>query len=367
MADIAVFDARWHCVGNGSGRLWVEQVIRHLAGLIPPSLVLKVVVRKGHAGCVPWCASDIVELPSDLRGGAWAEALTQVADYFNARLVLTHYCCAQTTKRRQVIVVHDILFEDFPDLFTANQRMAFSATRATIPMAWGVITVSQYTHLRLLAHGYLRSNQRVTVIPNGVSHVDIDLPCPHNHQVPMPYVMYLGRLTDRKNLHVLAAAASEPSWPAGMKVLVCGSFDGVSRRSREAVADLVARGLGLHLQSLPDACVYTLLKGSEALVYVPVAEGFGLPVAEAAALRVAAITTTIPAAVERELPGVRILRSLSPAGLAKAVALTVRDRTAADESVGMYEQLPAGLHWRQVAEQVARVLVDGGERITDVR
>lgn len=354
MADVALVDARWHCVGHRSGRLWIEQVLRYLPTFAPGGLTLKVVVREGHAACVGWNPSDVEELPATLHGQAWAHALGSLARELGADILLTHYLTVPVEGLRQIVVVHDVIHEDYPEMYTPEQLNNFAALRRDLHKAAEVITVSEYTRSRLLAHDYVRSSQLITVIPNGVSHTAVDLPCVHNHHAPHRYVIFIGRLTDRKNLHVLLAAMDEKAWPVGMRTVVCGEFDGVSDRARSAVAQLVATGRGRHFVNLPDQCVYTLLQRATALTYIPTVEGFGLPVAEGAALGVDVITTGIPVAVEYALPRVEVLESLSARALADAVARAARRRIDEDAALrGSRVSIMRELHWRGCAAGVA--------------
>lgn len=107
------------------------------------------------------------------------------------------------------------------------------------------------------------------------------------------YLLYVGAVEARKNLHRLLEAyrASGITTP-----LVISGPDGLGAASIDAQIAATAGAIRLGLQ--PRGTVLQLLANARALVFVSLAEGFGLPVAEAMALGTPVLAANVPALAE---------------------------------------------------------------------
>ena len=142
-------------------------------------------------------------------------------------------------------------------------------------------------------------------LPIRVAHlgVDVDFFQNGNNQaapvVPDPYFLCLGTIEPRKNIGLLLdvweqlAARQDPTDMPHL--VICG-------RRGWMVEDLLARldrsplkGRVIHeFNDLGDGALFGLLRGARALLFPSLAEGFGLPPAEAAVLGVPVIANDLP-------------------------------------------------------------------------
>ena len=112
--------------------------------------------------------------------------------------------------------------------------------------------------------------------------------------VPRPYVVALGTIEPRKNLALLLDLWAD--WPEAPHLVICGRR-GWERP--EVLARLDARPARvIELPGLADAQVAALVRDAAALVFPSLAEGFGLPPAEALALGTPALVSDLPACRE---------------------------------------------------------------------
>ncbi|WP_252973256.1 glycosyltransferase family 4 protein [Thermus thermophilus] len=191
---------------------------------------------------------------------------------------------------RQVVTVHDVVPLDHPEWL--NPRFA-AWYRFLVPRlvrrVRRVITISEFTRTRLLERTGVEP-KKIVVIPNGVDvrfhprseeevrKVRNTLGIPTAH-----YVLSLGSLEPRKNLHRLLQAWErvQEEIPGDVWLVVAGA-KGKSLVFREVSFDRLPPRVYL-TGHVPDEYLPALYSGALAFAYVSVYEGFGLPPLEAMA------------------------------------------------------------------------------------
>jgi len=192
-----------------------------------------------------------------------------------------------------VATVHDLAFLSFPGEFPWRRRwLARLRARHAVRRAAHLIADSAATRADLLRN-YPVAEERVTVahagfVPALASPVDATevARVRRAHELPGPFVLYLGRLQPRKNLPRLIAAfeqvcAAHPELPHHL--VLAGAAGWMERSIHAAVAASPLRDR-IHLPGfVPEADLPVLLQEAEVLALVSLWEGFGLPVLEAMA------------------------------------------------------------------------------------
>ena len=142
-----------------------------------------------------------------------------------------------------------------------------------------MITISENEKLRIATYGYSeRSN--IFVIHNGVDHFlqlrndskknNFEL---SNLKIEDDYVLYVGRINDRKNVKNLLVAMSLIQ--TNIKLIIVGASDW--KNSVEAnISDKI-----IHTGFVSESTLQELYKNAKAFVFVSYEEGFGLPPLEA--------------------------------------------------------------------------------------
>ena len=189
-----------------------------------------------------------------------------------------------------VNVIHDIGFEHFDDHLSAKDYWFY---RKYFPRyahgASACITVSNFSK-KDICDTYGVNQNRINVVYNGARQL-----IPTKESVPnsKPYFLYIGSLHPRKNITRVMQAFDR--WRSNhnhdVELLIVGRRLSKSSEISKVFENLENKS---HIQMkgyLNDSEMATLLKHAVALVYVPIFEGFGLPILEAFSLDTAVISS----------------------------------------------------------------------------
>jgi glycosyltransferase involved in cell wall biosynthesis len=208
------------------------------------------------------------------------------------RLSLLHsqYIAPPFSPVKDVVTIHDILFETHPHLFEgAFSARSIALIRRSARRASVVLTVSEFSRQALLER-YEIATERVIVTPNGVDRARFrpmdsePAGIRERYRLDGPFVLAIGRIEPRKNLTRLIRAFSRArrKLSRGVQLAIAGPED---FRSREVFreAEMHTKDSIRFLGAVPDADLPALYNLAEALAYPSLAEGFGIPVLEAMA------------------------------------------------------------------------------------
>ena len=199
-----------------------------------------------------------------------------------------------------VVTVHDLAFLRDPTKFT---RQGVRVMRRSLDVIRGVATLvltsSEASRRDLEVAGIEAA--RLRVIPLGVdaapaAAVDVERVRRH-HDLPERFVLFVGTLEPRKNLHRLAAAVARLDDP--LPLVVAGP-DGWGPGTEGVVGD--AQFLGF----VPREDLPGLYSAATVFAYPSEVEGFGLPVAEAMA-QGTPVVTSAGTATEEVAAGAAVL------------------------------------------------------------
>lgn len=271
--------------------LWFEPALRVPDGLVPPG------VRVQRYPGTPLPMRD--RLSSQL-------AVAQVAssrkhDVFHW---FAHVHAPVAPPKHGVITVHDLILEQFAELYpqhrTAGYRTARKLEAMAVRNARTLVADSQATADDVMArHGVPR--ERIQVAPLGVdphfapvSAAEVAGICKH-HQFDAPFVLYVGGIDARKDVPMLldAFARVKKKRKAPLLLVLAGH---VKKAPEFPEIEARAKHLGLGdslriLDFVPDEHLPRLLSAARVFAFPSRAEGFGLPPLEAMACGTPVVST----------------------------------------------------------------------------
>ena len=199
---------------------------------------------------------------------------------------------------KSAVLIHDTIPLDHPQYCRPDQVAPFAhKIAATAQYADLVIHISKDARTKTEAHFAKRGR-----VPPGVTaHLGLNLGQVQTLPQTDPYFVALGTIEPRKN-HALLFDIWERHQDGEIPPLHVIGAKGWADPDLFAQMDrLIARNLVIHHPNLSDPAAMCLLAGAQALLFPSLAEGFGLPPLEAAALGVPVIASDLP--VLREVLG----------------------------------------------------------------
>jgi glycosyltransferase involved in cell wall biosynthesis len=237
---------------------------------------------------------------SGAAGHAWEQLVLPVKA--KGRLIWGPCNTGPVMAASQILTIHGAAVIDHPEWFSASfVHLNRNLWPTLAKRARHIVTVSHFSKGRL-SEVLNIPESKITVIWNGVdesfrpsSQAAIEHAAASVGLANRPYFATLSTIEPRKNLGLVLQAWSraKPRLPSGMALLVIGgsgakSVFGRTIMDKSTVPDGVVFSGYVAEEMLP-----SLISGAQAVLYPSVYEGFGLPVLEAMACGVPAVTTQL--------------------------------------------------------------------------
>ena len=270
-----------------------------------------------------------------------------------------------------VSVVHDLTALTHPEWHNARTLVGFLPLwEKTVERAARFVCVSEST-ARDLSDLYPETTSRVAVACNGVE--KIFAPLSNSAEAERTrrrfasgrrYVLYLGTLEPRKNVETLVAAC-ERLWARrrSRPDLVLAGGPGwksaalVRRIARSPFRDKI------HVAGYaPRPVALDLYRAAEVFVYPSLAEGFGLPVAEAMACGTPVVASDIDALREVAGDAALLVPPHDAAELERTIARVLEDEETRESLRRAGPPRAALFTWEAAAERTATALARAADR-----
>ena len=204
------------------------------------------------------------------------------------------------------VMIHDTIPLDYPEVQRPQTVTDFNRQlRVVSEEADRVIAVSKVTNDSLTPH--LQRHGRVP--PIIVAHPGIDPVMPRYAEIPpdldlsRPYFVTVGTIEPRKYHSLLLEVWGSLDTEERPLLLICGNRGWLN----QTVFEALDRGVPdvIEVPDLSDSALAAVVHGSKGMLFPSIAEGFGMPPIEAAALGTPVVCADLP--VYRETLGDRIV------------------------------------------------------------
>ncbi|MFM7857495.1 MAG: glycosyltransferase family 4 protein [Flammeovirgaceae bacterium] len=216
-------------------------------------------------------------------------------------VLVTQYYPSPFSRGRRVVFIYDILYEDFPHLFTRQERYQLWPQKVLSKWAHGIITISQSEKERILKFRYVSRPEKVAVfslaadkrfkpkssfLPKKLAEVKL------KYNLPDEFLLYVGLLSGRKNLDNLIRAL--PMIKVDIPLVIIGNGHPTYASNHWALINqLNLKKRVIFTGFVSDDDLPALYALAKVFCFPSFAEGFGLPPLEA-------ISSGIPVAVSNQ-------------------------------------------------------------------
>lgn len=347
MFDAHTFDTGWQ--GTTTYLAGVLNSLPEAVAKVAPDLELKIICAAEREEPIRSTVNvDFDFLP--IRGGFLARNLTDIpktARAAQADLVVSQYVRPFRSACPTMSVIHDVLFLDYPQSFSWYYRMTrrilfgLSARHSTY-----VATVSRYSADRIAAHFGVSADE-VLITPNAVDEsfttATLSPGVSQNDATPIR-MLSVSRLEKRKRHEwgIYALEQLSKAKIAAQYQIIGGGSGPYAEELYAQVSAARARGLDVKLSSgMPFKMLVHTFATADLFLCPSEAEGFGIPVIEAAAAGVPCVVSDGGAL--GELDGMFVGQSF--------------DAQSKRAFVGAVERVVADLNNKKHAAQANRVVV----------
>lgn len=333
-----LFDGFWFHHGPPSQRHVLREMTKTWAELFPKDS-LALLVRKKHHDVASLDEPGLVA--EYFQTSLYPHALAVTAGAYGAirkftpDVVLNHNFSVPTTAL-SATYVHDFLFLDHPEWFTAAERMYFQGMPATA--RWSDVV---YTSTETEAGRIRRHIPRSQVVPVGLGLSSELLDATEDPQVISNlgvttgrFALTVGRLNSRKNLVTSLEAYLSSSLPQqGIPMIVVGESNGKNAMLNKRIEDAIAGGMIRMAGHVSDAELKALYQRAAVFVFLSLGEGYGMPPVEAAYFGCPQILSDLPVFRENLGDAATYVDPLNISEVSKALdVLTMADSSNVETS-----------------------------------
>jgi len=289
----------------------------------------------------PTRSRDSVSIPSRLIAKAWDVGFGRV--HAGGLVHATSFAMPPTTAKL-VVTVHDLAFLTYPEAYPGRGlRWHQDALHRSIDRATAFVVPAEQVAAQLTLAGADAS--AVHVIEEGADH----LPDPDQaaasallkgHGLGSAFILAVGTVEPRKNLQRLIAGylAAAENFPMPFPLVIAGPS------GWGAEIGQVSEGVVL-LGRVEAATLAGLYRMARAVCYVPIEEGFGLPVVEAMHAGTPVVSSAVPAAKGASI----VVDPLDVASIAKGIFTAVTDDALRARAIEAGYRRTADLTWQKCA------------------
>lgn len=190
----------------------------------------------------------------------------------------------EKTNVKTLVTIHDIIFDKHPEWYKRIDRGIYrNKTKRALQVADLVIAISEQTKQDII-DVYSTDSSKIKVVYQGCNPVFLEKQSSesiHSHlqglHLPEQYLLYVGTIEERKNLHRLVQAMADLNIP----LVAVGRKTDYFNKVQSALKGTALANQFYHLTDLTSQQLAALYQKARLFVYPSLYEGFGIPIIEA--------------------------------------------------------------------------------------
>lgn len=268
------------------------------------------------------------------------------------------YFAPPYTGCRTLVTLHDLLFKDFPENFPPIYRLTRDCMfRHSAHKADVVATVSEYSRERISKH-YGLDRKSILLTPNGVGRDFFDVDRVEARKFAdsrgvRRYILNVSRVEPRKNLLALLEAYDRLQLASrgydlvliNQPTLPVPEFEQYYRDMPENVSRHVHRTVAVSNKDL-----MMWYGGADLFVYPSLAEGFGIPPIEAAAIGIPTLCHNSTAMAAFDFLGENLTDLSTVTNLMNAIKRNLDNPPSEAELADIRDKIRNRFNWKSAAE-----------------
>lgn len=235
----------------------------------------------------------------------------------------------------QLLVIHDIAFEHFPEhvSFLTRKYYQYFMPRFAAK-ANRIATVSEFSKHDIASHYHL-SSEKIDVVYNGAKEVytpvsdELKISVKQKYADSKNYFVYVGSIHPRKNVKrlLLAFEQFKHATNSDFKLLIVGRKAWDFTDVNETHSGMKFKNDVKFLGHIPPNELGEIVASAYAMVYVSLFEGFGIPIVEAMSCEVPVIASNITSMPEAAGDAALLVNPNSVEEISSAMKKMVEDST----------------------------------------
>jgi glycosyltransferase involved in cell wall biosynthesis len=360
------FDAKWFYSGNPSGRVVVRNILAHLPYKHPEHDFYIFLKSSEKDLPFPHTAPNIhlVYVWGKMSLISNVLAIPIKALFLKLDVCIFQYSAPPISFFKRIVYLHDVIFEDSPEYFSLWERLYYSPLRMLARQAHRIITVSESEKNRIILHKY-GYKKNIDVVCNGVdpkyqpkefqNKALLEI-TGFEYKLPEKYLLYVGRLNERKNIKNLLKAIPLLQ-DRSIKLVLGGScqwkmFD----------LPLMIRTLNIEERVLlpgfiQDELLAPLFSLAMLFCYISFDEGFGIPPLEAMASGVPVVVANTGSLPEICAEAGNYVDPHNPADVAKMIDTLLSSKALYDSKRLAGMARAKFFSWERSAEDILNSIV----------
>lgn len=283
-------DAKWFFKGNPSGKVVVQNLTRELLRIDQKNQYYIFLRHDDKNEFFPYSAPNVHLVYIWAKNNMLSNVF--VTPYYARKwkidVFLYQYFSPFIRFSRSVVLIHDVIFESHPHFFSKKELLYFKRIRLLAKKADRIVTISDSEKERLIQYKY-GSQEKIEVIHLGVAEkfspriaATAKQDVMNKYNLKGNFVLYVGRLNLRKNIHNLINAFRFVE-DKDIKLVLAGGYDWKMFDVKKFIQDNDLEEQVKLLGFVADGDLAPLYAASDIFCFVSYDEGFGLPPLEAMA------------------------------------------------------------------------------------